>query len=85
MRVATPPLSYWIRAKLILVEVVVVEKREVVVLMPKRTNTPDQQPLPTLRTIDWKGQTCNHDNYHEHRLYLRGYTEKTTPRTGCQR
>jgi hypothetical protein len=56
------PLHHRIRAKLVIVELVVVDKREVVVLMPQRTSAPEQQPSPKMRTIDQKSQTCNNTN-----------------------
>ena len=43
-------------------QLVVVDSREVDVLRPHRTNTPEQQPPPTKRSLDRKDPTRRHMN-----------------------
>jgi hypothetical protein len=42
------------QAKLVVVEFVVVDRREIVVLRTQRTSAPEQQPSPITTTVDRK-------------------------------
>jgi hypothetical protein len=58
-QLATPSLAlhHPRRSKFVVIELVVVDKRDVVMLRPKRTSTTKQQPLPMMITVDKKRLT----------------------------
>jgi hypothetical protein len=63
------PLSHWSYTKLVLVDLIVLNRHEVVVLKPQKTNAWEQQPSPMKRSVDQKEQRPNpkrtaRDNLH---------------------